>query len=58
MDNDKSKSTIYIKNFLSFFGGGVCRTACEILIAQPGIDPRPLIMRAQSPNHLTAREFP
>ena len=33
-------------------------TACGILVPQPGIEPRPFGMKAQSPNHWTAREFP
>ena len=35
-----------------------CRMACGILVPQPGIEPGPLAMRPQSPNHWTAREFP
>ena len=31
--------------------------ACEILVPQPGMGPRPLAVKAQSPNHLTTREF-
>ena len=29
-----------------------------ILVPRPGIDPGPLAVRARSPNHWTAREFP
>ena len=32
--------------------------ACGILVPQPGIEPRPSAVKAQSPNHWTAREFP
>ena len=32
--------------------------ACEIVIPWPGIEPRPLAMKAPSPNHWTARKFP
>ena len=32
--------------------------ACAILVPQPGIEPAPLVVKAQSPNHWTAREFP
>ena len=32
--------------------------AYEILVPQPGIEPRPLAVRVLSPNHWTAREFP
>ena len=35
-----------------------CWAACGILIPQPGIKPRPLAVRAQSPNYWTTREFP
>ena len=34
-----------------FFGGG------GILVPQPGIEPGPPAVEAQSPNHWTAREF-
>ena len=33
-------------------------TAYGMLVPQPGIEPRPSAVRAQSPNHRTAREFP
>ena len=32
--------------------------ACGILVPQPGIEPGPPAMKAQSPNHWIAREFP
>ena len=32
--------------------------ACGILVPWPVIEPRPLAVRVQSPNHCTAREFP
>ena len=32
--------------------------ACGILVPQPGIEPMPSAVKAQSPNHWTAREFP
>ena len=32
--------------------------ACGILVSRPGIEPGPPAVRAQSPNHWTAREFP
>ena len=35
-----------------------CHVACGILVLQPGIKPRPLAVRAWSPDHWTAREFP
>ena len=32
--------------------------ACGILVPQPGIEPGPLVVKAQSPNHQgTAKEF-
>ena len=31
--------------------------ACRILVPQPGIEPGPLAVKAQRPNHWTAREF-
>ena len=33
-------------------------TARRILVPQPGTEPRPSAVRARSPNHWTAREFP
>ena len=38
-------------SFLFFF-------FCRILVPQPGIEPTPLAVKAWSPNHWTAREFP
>ena len=32
--------------------------ACEILVSWPGIEPRPLAVKAQHPNHWTTREVP
>ena len=32
--------------------------ACGILVPQPGIEPRPLAGKTQSPNHWNIREFP
>ena len=34
------------------------RAACGILVPQPGIEPGPSAVKAPSPNHWTAREFP
>ena len=31
---------------------------CEILVLQPGTEPRPMAVRAPSPYYWTAREFP
>ena len=40
-------------------GGGVlCCRACSILALRPGIEPSPSAVKARSPNHWTAREFP
>ena len=41
--------------FISFYFGCV---ACGILVPRPGIEPRPSVVRAQSPNRWTEREFP
>ena len=35
-----------------------CCTTCGILVPQPGTEPELLAVKAQSPNHWTAREFP
>ena len=35
-----------------------CSVACGILVPRPGIEPGPSAVKAQSPNHWTAREFP
>ena len=32
--------------------------AYKVLVPQPAIKPGPLAVKAQSPNHWTAREFP
>jgi len=32
-------------------------TTCEILVPQPGIEPRPLSVRARNLNHWTAEDF-
>ena len=37
---------------------GGTRAACGILVPRTGIHPRPSEVRAQSPNHWAAREFP
>ena len=38
-------------------GGVVCCVTFESLVPQPGIDPRPLAVKTQSPTHWIAREF-
>ena len=45
------------KGGLSFFFW-LCLPACGILVPQPGIEPGPSAVRAQSSNHWTTREFP
>ena len=45
----------YVRIFFFFFGFA---TAFGILVPQPGIEPGPLAVKARSPNHWTAREFP
>ena len=32
--------------------------ACGILVPEPGIEPGPTAVKAPSPNHWTAKEFP
>ena len=34
------------------------RMACRILVPRPGIEPAPSTVKAWSPDHWTAREFP
>ena len=51
----RSKTFIFFFFFLFFLP---CRTSCRILAPRPGIEPRPLPVKALSPNHWTAREFP
>ena len=36
----------------------LCRVACGILVPRPGIEPRPMAVKALSPNRWTTREFP
>ena len=48
-----SKLFIPITNFLFFWP-----CSMGILVPQPGIKPVPSAVKAQSPNHWTAREFP
>ena len=37
---------------------GPCRTACGILVPQPGVEPGPSAVKAQGTNYWTAREVP
>ena len=41
-----------------FFFFRLCCAACGTLVPQPGIEPRPMAVKAPSPNQWTAREFP
>ena len=43
--------------FFCCFFLGLCHTACDMLVPQPGIEPRPSTVRAWSPNHWTVKEF-
>ena len=45
------------KNYLFVYFWLHCST-CRILVPQSGIEPRPLAVKAQSPNHWIARELP
>ena len=55
----RAKKNLEVLFFLSFFlSFWPCHVACGILVLKPGIEPEHLAMRAQSPNHWTAREFP
>ena len=46
-----------VPRILNFFYWLLC-TACEILVSWPGIKPMPSAVKAWSPIHWTAREFP
>ena len=43
-------------SFFLFFW--LCRLACGILAPGPGIEPAPLAVKPQSPNHWAAKECP
>ena len=49
---------LWLKYKLIFFFFWPCHTAYRILIPQSGLEPRATAVKAQSPNHWTAREFP
>jgi len=36
----------------------LCSAACGILASRSGIEPMPLALKVQSPNHWSTREFP
>ena len=42
----------------SFFFFWPCHMACRLLVPQPGLEPGPSAVKASSPSHWTAREFP
>ena len=44
--------------FITFFFFLADCAVCRILVSQPGIEPVPPAVEAQSPNHWTSREFP
>ena len=48
-------SSIHLIGFFFFWS---CSEACGILVPRPGIEPVPSAVKALSPNHWTAREFP
>ena len=54
--NKELFSCSFITGFSVFFW--LRCTACGILDPQPGIEPGPSALKAQSPNYRTAREFP
>ena len=56
-DQDLILSWIHIL-FFFFFTFWTCRTACRILVPQPGIETAPLALEARSLNHWTAGEVP
>ena len=52
-----------LKKLINYCFGGFSfflphHMACEILVSQPRIKAGPSAVKAQSPNHWTAREFP
>ena len=52
---DSQTLLIFMPNLSIFW---LCHVACGILFPQPGIKPRPLAVKVQSPNHWTDRKFP
>ena len=56
--NCQISNIILVCLFDCLFVFWLCLVACRILVPQPGIEPRPSAVKAQSPNHWTAREFP
>ena len=56
----KGQSIVSAKCTLGFFFFSFWprSEACGILVPRPGIEPGPIALKAPSPNHWTAREFP
>ena len=53
------QTPVLIVEYIYILGGGrEHRAVCGIVVPQPGIEPRPLSVKAWSPNHWTIREFP
>ena len=48
----------FFLNFVFVYLFWLHHAACRLLVAQPGIEPWPPAVEAQSPNHWTARVFP
>ena len=49
---------IYYFYLFIYFNFWPCCVACGILVPQPGIEPAPLAVKAESPNHWATRESP
>ena len=54
--SSEDKKSLFQIFFFFFFK--LCRTACRILVPLPRIKPGPTAVKAQNPNHWSAREFP
>ena len=55
----ESSSKVRFVNLVTFpFFFWLHHTACGILVPWPGIEPRPMAVKALGPNHWTARKFP
>ena len=52
---DSQTLLIFMPNLSIFW---LCHVSCGILFPQPGIKPRPLAVKVQSPNHWADRKFP
>ena len=47
-----------VSNTVNFFLSCPHYTVCGILVPQPGIEPKPSVVKAQNSNHWTTRELP